>query len=411
MFARILTYSHDSYGLGHFRRSLTIADYLLSRSPETSVLALTGSPRSHSFHLPHRFDYVKLPAATKNSSGAYEARELDLALPDLVQLRSDILRDCGRSYRPDLLLVDHVPAGLGGELLPLLKILKAAGTRIVLSFRDILDDPALVREQWERDGTIEVLREYYDGILIHGDRDVFDPVERYGIPKDLAAKTHFTGYVVRSHRGESRDAVRRRLGISDRPFALLMAGGGGDGHRLLKTWLRGLKHLPEASDLASLVVTGPLMSSRKRHRLKEMAGSVPGVMLESFLPDLPSILKAADVVVSMGGYNSVAEILRFRRPAVIVPRIHPRREQEVRARCLAERELITWIHPDRLTGRGLLKAAMSCLGKKPPRSRLPGLEGLRHAWEALEAIQAGEPSPDALRGEAPKPLNVSGGED
>ena len=52
--ARLLLYSHDSYGLGHFRRNLSIAEAVAADMPNVSTLLLTGSPRSHSFPLPPR---------------------------------------------------------------------------------------------------------------------------------------------------------------------------------------------------------------------------------------------------------------------------------------------------------------------------------------------------------------------
>ncbi|HKB16938.1 MAG TPA: hypothetical protein VKF62_12805, partial [Planctomycetota bacterium] len=66
---RVLLYSHDTYGLGHFRRSLLLARAIAREIPEASILCATGSPRSHSFPLPPRFDYLKLPSITKDPEG------------------------------------------------------------------------------------------------------------------------------------------------------------------------------------------------------------------------------------------------------------------------------------------------------------------------------------------------------
>jgi predicted glycosyltransferase len=43
-------------------------------------------------------------------------------------------------------------------------------------------------------------------------------------------------------------------------------------------------------------------------------------VIEEFVPDLPSYLRAADVVVAMGGYNTVAELLALKRRALVLPR-------------------------------------------------------------------------------------------
>ncbi|RMD49934.1 MAG: hypothetical protein D6835_04910, partial [Candidatus Thermofonsia bacterium] len=58
---RILLYSHDTYGLGHLRRSLSIAGQIASDIPNAHQLLLTGSMVAGAFALPPRLDMIKLP--------------------------------------------------------------------------------------------------------------------------------------------------------------------------------------------------------------------------------------------------------------------------------------------------------------------------------------------------------------
>jgi len=46
----ILMYSHDTYGLGHIRRTMAIANHL--RDSSTNILILTGSPIAGRFAFP-----------------------------------------------------------------------------------------------------------------------------------------------------------------------------------------------------------------------------------------------------------------------------------------------------------------------------------------------------------------------
>jgi Predicted glycosyl transferase len=46
---------------------------------------------------------------------------------------------------------------------------------------------------------------------------------------------------------------------------------------------------------------------------------------------------AADCVVSMGGYNTMCEIVCAARPSLIIPRSTPREEQLIRARIFADK--------------------------------------------------------------------------
>ena len=62
---RALLYSHDTFGLGHLRRSLNLARAMLRQDPHLSLLLATGSPVVHGFAVPAGMDYVKLPSVRK----------------------------------------------------------------------------------------------------------------------------------------------------------------------------------------------------------------------------------------------------------------------------------------------------------------------------------------------------------
>ncbi len=59
-------------------------------------------------------------------------------------------------------------------------------------------------------------------------------------------------------------------------------------------------------------------------------------------------IAAADLVVAMGGYNSVCEVLGYRKRAIIVPRSVPVREQRIRAEAMARLGLLAMIPLERL---------------------------------------------------------------
>ena len=51
----------------------------------------------------------------------------------------------------------------------------------------------------------------------------------------------------------------------------------------------------------------------------------------------------ADLVVTMGGYNTLCEILSLRKPALVIPRDKPRQEQLLRAQVFRGRGLCDFI--------------------------------------------------------------------
>ena len=68
--ARVMLYSHDTFGLGHLRRSRALASAITSADPSASALILTGSPVAGRFAFPSRVDHVRLPGVIKRSDGS-----------------------------------------------------------------------------------------------------------------------------------------------------------------------------------------------------------------------------------------------------------------------------------------------------------------------------------------------------
>ena len=74
---RLLFYSHDTYGLGNIRRTMSICKFLMSSIPDLSILIISGSPMVHSFRIPEGIDYVKLPCLTRSTRDGYSSKFLN----------------------------------------------------------------------------------------------------------------------------------------------------------------------------------------------------------------------------------------------------------------------------------------------------------------------------------------------
>jgi len=68
---------------------------------------------------------------------------------------------------------------------------------------------------------------------------------------------------------------------------------------------------------------------------------------------MESLIGASQVVVSMGGYNTVCEIISQKKPFLIVPRTVPREEQLIRAQVLCSKGFCDYIDPRVLNSRAL----------------------------------------------------------
>ena len=179
--SRLIIYSQDGLGLGHMRRTSAIAGRVLHRLPTACVLTLSDSQLGQFFPISSSHDYLKLPSIVKMGPGDWRAARLPLAFQTIQAMRQEIICSATMRFRPDIFLVDHMPHGTMGELLPTLRALKAANahTKIVLGLRDILDAPSVVEEHWRTEGAYDAVEEYYDLVLIYGMRELFDMAEHY----------------------------------------------------------------------------------------------------------------------------------------------------------------------------------------------------------------------------------------
>ena len=359
---RLLMYGHDTYGLGHLRRSLAIANHLGGAIDGLSTLLLTGSPVAHYFALPPGADYIKLPSVVKLGDEQYRARELAMSTDSIGRLRASIVCEAATYFAPDIVLVDHAPLGAKGEMLPALRQLRknSPHTRIVLGLRDVLDEPERVRALWEQQQMYQAIEEFYDMVMIYGQSDIFNPIEAYRFSPAMAARTVFTGYVRREDPIQPASALRAELDLGSEPFVLVTAGGGGDGLKLQKTFLEACAHLDTGLFGSAVIITGPLMAPGDRTQLEGLCTGRP-IRLLDFHPDLPGLMRASALVIAMGGYNTICEILAGHCPALIVPRSHPRREQEIRARAFADRGLLAMLPEDDLTPLSLAAALRSAM--------------------------------------------------
>jgi predicted glycosyltransferase len=360
----LMVYSHDAYGLGNIRRMLAVCQSLIETIPELSILLVTGSPVIHSLRLPDRLDYIKLPCLTRLERDHYSARIIGATIHDAIRLRSDLILAATANYKPDLLLVDKKPLGIKGELTETFGYLKSElpDTKIVLILRDILDSPESTTNNWERNGHYTAVRCFYDAVMALGRPEIFDPVKEYLFPATVAGKVEFCGYIRKQAGLKTRAAVRAELQMAaDEKLALVTPGGGQDGYAVIRNYLTGISELSMIHKTRSLVICGPEMPEEQKAELKECAAAQPGVVFREFTSDPMSYLAAADAVISMGGYNTVCEILSLKKKAIVIPRVRPTEEQWIRAERMSRLGLFSIIHPDQLTPQRLMNSLHDCL--------------------------------------------------
>ncbi|MDQ0467051.1 glycosyltransferase family protein [Labrys wisconsinensis] len=334
---RVLIYSHDTFGLGHLRRSRAIANRLVQADPSASVVIISGSPIIGSFEFGDGVDYVRVPGVVKLPNGDYTTLSLNLPLDEAVAMREAIILQTARTLRPDLVIVDKEPTGFRGELIPALDELRAQGARIVLGIRDVMDDPAVLVPEWERKGAVDALIQYYNDIWVYGLREIYEPLAGLPLPEDMTRRIVYTGYLRREVPPPPNLVRYPRL--TRGPFVLVTTGGGGDGHELID-WVLSAYEADPSIAMPALIVFGPFVARDRRGPFMERVARLPNVDAITFDAKIEHLMSKATSVISMGGYNTFCEILSLDKRALIVPRKSPRLEQSIRAEHAARLGLL-----------------------------------------------------------------------
>lgn len=388
---KIVIYSHDTFGLGNIRRMLAIAKSIAEFDPNTSILILSGSPMLHAFRIPAQIDYIKLPCLTRTLKGEYEAKFLDLDYGQILRLRSNLIQSSIQDFDPDLILVDKKPFGVGDELTNALTELQRQGHRakLVLLLRDILDSPESTIRVWQKNHYHDAIQAFYDQVLVVGSPEIFDLRKEYEFPNEIHAKVRFCGYLAREAGRQSRQQTRDQLGLADEQLVLVTTGGGEDGYQLLRCYLQGLKLQKPATATKTLVICGPEMVEAQRKHIAALVKECPGALMQSFTDDMMACMDAADLVISMGGYNTVCELLTLRKRAIVVPRVNPVKEQQIRAQRMAKLGLLRTINPEDMTPSLLMNTVneeLSRVKAHPDYGYQVNLNGLSEVRASLNLL-------------------------
>lgn len=389
---RLLMYSQDGTGLGHLRRAGNIAREVLARAPESDVLIMSDSASTPLLPALQGLDYLKLPTIVKSGrassqEASWRTATLSLGIPRTLELRSRLISHTFAAFEPDAVLIDHMPLGALGELRPMLEAAARSRhrTRLYLGLRDVLDAPEAIRRSWSESGAYAFLHAY-ESVLIYGCQDIYDAVVAYGL-EPHTRNVVYCNYVGPSGKAiptTRRDFEEHSDVSQERHLLLVMSGGGADGYRMAEAVLEALPWLVHRIPLRVAILTGPNMPAAERWALGTRARHHPAEIL-GMCDDVPALLQKASLVVTMGGYNSLCEVVDARKKALVVPRRGPSEEQRIRSRLFAARGLVRTLDADELEPRRLAAELAQMLDNDalPDRTAQPPLDGAQRAAEVL----------------------------
>jgi predicted glycosyltransferase len=178
--------------------------------------------------------------------------------------------------------------------------------------------------------------------------------------------------------------------VADRPReprVLVSAGGGLVGAPLFRAAVQAQPQLL-ALGLSTLIVTGPFLPDPVVEELTQRAATTTGLEVRRYVPDLAGEIAASAVSVSQVGYNTTMDLLGCSTPAVVVPYVEGREdEQAERARRLERLGAVRVVEAARLTGDELVHAVRDALDWTPLAVPLD-LDGRTRTSELLRSLLA-----------------------
>ena len=129
-----------------------------------------------------------------------------------------------------------------------------------------------------------------------------------------------------------------------------------------------------------------------------------------FSTGLVELIRSADLVVAMGGYNTIVEILVAKKPAILVPRGAPRMEQRMRAKLMSNLGLAWVIQPEENLVPRLAELIQGALaGARPVRNcwNAVDLQGVHRVGNVLDDLlgrRARPPAKHDMTQTPPRPI-------
>lgn len=330
---KILIYCQHVLGIGHFFRTLEICRAFHKHR----VILVTGGQPVDAV-LPEHVREVALPPLMTDSDFKNMYSPDSTRHPDEVKReRREILRTLFAEESPDLFLIELYPFGRKAfrfELDPLLEDIRSGllpPCRVVCSLRDILVEKKDAAAYEKR--VIRSLNRYFHALLVHADPKLLTLEETFSATEQISVPIIYTGFVTPGPAPDAREKMRGKLDIP--PEILLTvasAGGGKVGFPLLHPVCRAFSSFSAGKQKHRLLLfSGPFMDEAEYRILKGYEGE--NIRISRFSRDFLSLLAAADLSVSMGGYNTCMNIMAAKVPALIWP-FAQNREQMLRAKRL-----------------------------------------------------------------------------
>ena len=314
--------------MGHLFRSLELA-----RAFSGHQVILIAGGREVDIELPEHVSLVRLPGLYMDEQfTTLMAEDANHSVEFIQHQRKVILVSLFQQHRPDVFMIELYPFGrtiFGFELQPLLDWIhmgRFGDVKVVCSLRDILVEKR--KQEFYEERVINMLHTYFDLLLIHSDEHLLTLDETFSRMNDIQIPVVYTGFVAPKADPAAGRQLRQELVIgSAEKLVVVSAGGGRSGYSLLNCIMDAYPLMKQTDSIRIEMFAGPFREPDEFEKLA--AKAVNGIRIRHYTKRFLDYLSAADLSISLAGYNTCMNLIAARVPALIYP-YSKQREQPLR---------------------------------------------------------------------------------
>lgn len=306
----ILFYVQHLLGIGHLRRTLAIAQACLEEGLDVRVVSGGIPVKQEMFKAVRVHQLPPVKSADLSFSSIVDQDGLPVT-SELEQRRADKLLRIFSDNQPSVLVTELFPFGrrrFRFEIMPLLKEAKKTGTKVVCSVRDSVQ----IRSNQREDESLDVLNQFYDEVLVHGDPEFLPFEASFAKAASIKSIIGYTGLVDTNSAYSVQTELRK---IDDASEILVSAGGGAAGEKIYRAASRACA-LSQCSRPWRLLL-GSNPAERLKTEIKMLGGDK--VIVEANRSDFRQLLSQCAISISQVGYNTVVDLLATGAPAIVIP--------------------------------------------------------------------------------------------
>ena len=371
---RLLYYCQSLVGIGHLSASLRVVEQLLRQGAEVDLIQ-GGLDNNSTLDHP-RFRRLKLPTLLHEpDNGGFvdpdEQRHPDDVWPERARVIEAFLRG---PYHA--IVVEFWPFGRRRFKHEIMGLLSAVRERsgpvpVFTSVREVLVPRPIDKER----RMVESVKKHIHTVFVRGDASVVRLHDTFSLAHEIEDRLCHTGYIAPPLPPPQLPAQRE-------PQVLVSQGGGNVGRELLEAAIDAAALLPR---LFFLLAAGARATPSELQALRARARS-GNVEVVPFLADFPQRLANSALSISLGGDNTLLDVLAARTPALAYPyQANP--EQGIRIARFAAMGLVHALGPEDLAAARLVWQIEHALAAPYPTHKV-AMDGARVTSERMLAALA-----------------------